>query len=328
MNRLFRLAVVSILAVGMVAAASNTAHAQIIAGAFANTSDLPLVLNPALTVPPHQIAIVGAGFGATAPVGATSPVGNGIYFGFTKLTTGLSWSDSLIFVNMPPDVPAGTYLLAVVTSPTYAVFNLTVKIETAGPAGPTGATGPTGPTGVAGPTGDTGATGAPGSTGATGATGATGVGLTGPTGPTGPAGATGPTGPASVPVIATFRGFTGVIAASSTVFVFAGPTASLTVLSGDRILVEASAGLGVGTGSIELPVDMDVCYQASGGPVVEVGINYITALVPLQRKIFTVNNVFTGLTPGLYSFGACYKNGNATAVDGNDWTQGYALILR
>ena len=165
MNRLFRLAAVSILAVGMVATVSTTANAQIIAAAFANTSDEPLVLNPVLTVPPHQIAIVGAGFGATAPVGATSPVGNGIYFGFTKLPTGLSWSDPLIFVNMPPDVPAGTYLLAVVTSPTYAVFNLTVKIETAGPAGPTGATGATGPTGDAGPTGDTGATGAPGATG-------------------------------------------------------------------------------------------------------------------------------------------------------------------
>lgn len=322
MNRLFKLALTSMLALGMVAGSSNTAHAQIIAGAFANTSGAPLVLNPMLTVPPGQIAIVGAGFGVTAPVGATSPIGNGIYIGFTKLPSGLSWSDSLIFVDLPAGIPAGTYLLAVVTSPTYAVFNIGVKYETAGPAGPTGATGATG---LTGPTGATGDAGAPGTTGATGATG---IGLTGPTGETGATGATGATGPQHVPVTAVFRGLTGSIASGSSVFVFAGPTTSVSVLSGDRILVQASSALSVGSGSTEVSIDMSVCYQPSGGSVTEVGLNYLSAFIPIQRKVFSANDIFSGLTPGLYSFGMCYRNSSATVVAGNDWTQGYALVLR
>jgi hypothetical protein len=124
----------------------------------------------------------------------------------------------------------------------------------------------------------------------------------------------------------TFRGNIDDLAAPVTDWTFAGPTTNVTVNSTDRILVEATAVLGVGTGAAEGVVDLDVCYQPAGGAVTEVGSNYVEVNVPVTRKAFTVNNVFSGLT-GTVTVGLCYTNTDIALI-GNDWLQGYALVLR
>jgi len=124
-----------------------------------------------------------------------------------------------------------------------------------------------------------------------------------------------------------FRGPAGNIASGSTVFVFAGPTTTLTLTSSDKALVAASASLGVGSGSSEIAVDLDACYQIGAGSVTAPGGNYLNVLIPVNRKVFSVNNIFSGLT-GTVKVGFCARNGTATALTGNDWVQGYALIFK
>ena len=164
MNTFRKAGVTALLAAAMFAVAAS-AHAQRIAAAFPNTSNDPLVIGP-LTVPPGQIGIIGTGFGATAPPEATNPTGNGVYVAFSKLTTGLSWSNSLILADLPSGLPDGSYMVWVLLSPTmFNPFEFTITKRVPGPAG---ATGPTGATGARGATGAMGATGPTGPTGAKG----------------------------------------------------------------------------------------------------------------------------------------------------------------
>ena len=252
--------------------------------------------------------------GAQGPTGATGPLG-------PQGATG-------------PSGPLGAQ------GPTGATGPLGPQGAT-GPSGPLGAQGPTGATGPAGPQGATGATGPFGPAGAQGPTGATGPagpqGATGATGPFGPAGAQGPTGatgPAGpqgasgVVTQATFRGSANNIAANLTTFTFIGPLATVTVASTDKILVEASAALGVGTGTAEIPLDLDVCYRQGAGATIEVGFNYINVPVPVSRKVFTVNNIFIQGLTGSVTVGMCVRNPNNTILTGNDWVQGYVLVLK
>jgi len=195
-------------------ASTVAAEAQRVLVVFPNPTDQPTVISPTVTVPPGKIAIIGYNFGTVAPFDATTPGGNGVYLASVKLTSGLVWSNNLILADLPPDLPDGSYMIAVVT--TTEMFNpfefkLDKRPVISGPPGPTGPTGPTGETGQRGATGETGATGAPGSTGASGATGPTGpTGESGPAGvglpgPTGPTGATGPAAPASESGVYTAR---------------------------------------------------------------------------------------------------------------------------
>jgi len=173
MNELIKIRGAAVIAWAIVVLSSVNAHAQIITAAFPNRSTDPLVVSPMLTVPAGKIAILGTGFGSTAPPGATNPTGNGVYLAFAKLTTGLSWSNNLIFADLPSGLPDGSFMLAVVLTPTmFNPFEFTIDKDVPGAPGPTGPTGATGATGATGVPGIPGATGATGPTGATGAAGA------------------------------------------------------------------------------------------------------------------------------------------------------------
>lgn len=165
--------------------------------------------------------------------------------------------------------------------------------------------------GPAGPTGPQGAPGAPGTAGAPG--------TQGPAGPTGPSG---------IVTSATFRGAANNIAADLTVFTFIGPLATVTVSSTDKILVEASAALGVGTGTAEIPIDLDVCFRQGAGSTTEVGFNYMNVPIPVVRKVFTVNNIFAQGLTGSVTVGMCVRNPTNTVLIGNDWLQGYVMVLK
>ena len=159
----------------------------------------------------------------------------------------------------------------------------------------------------------------PGPIGATGPTGATGL--------RGPTGATGPQGTSGVVTQASFMDLVGNIAAKTGGFVFVGATTSLRgVLSSNKILVEASAALGVGTGSDPLLVEINVCYKRGGDAVTALWPS-LDAYVPVKRQVVSVNKIFYGLW-GDFVFGMCVYNGNPTALTGNGLVQGYALVLQ
>ena len=188
---------------------------------------------------------------------------------------------------------------------------LSITLVSQGPTGPQGAqgaAGPMGPQGVQGPQGPQGPQGAQG--------------------PQGPAGPAGPTGPSGVISNAVFRGAVGTLGATVSNFTFTGPTAVVNLPStSNKLLVQISAAIGVGTGSTEYGVDLDACIQPSGGAVTSVGFNYINASVPVNRKIFTVNLLTSGFS-GNYTVGLCYRNSNGVSITGNDWLQGYALVFQ
>jgi hypothetical protein len=271
-----------------------------------------------LNTPNPTLAIEGNNFGADPDVYM------GVSGGALAPLTVLSASNNFISAALTGATSGpGTYLLVVSKGPAPVDTNsLSVTI------GATGLAGPQGPTGATGPAGAAGATGATGPAGPAGATGATGP--AGPAGAAGPTGATGPAGPAGSGAALTFvfRGVLGTIPASTSNFGFAGPTTTVAAIAGDRILVQGSAAIGVGTGSTEFVIDMDACIQPSGGVPTSVGSNYLSAYIPVQRKVFSVNNIFTITTTGSYTFGLCYRNGNSTAISGTDWTQGYVVVFR
>ena len=208
----------------------------------------------------------------------------------------------------------------------------------AGPAGPTGATGaqgpsgPAGATGAQGPAGPAGATGAQGPAGPAGATGAQGpagpagaTGAQGPAGPTGATGATGPQGPSGIVATASFAGSVTSIAGNSANYVFAGPTASVTVSANQRLTGSAVAVLGL---SVPGPQFMDIglCFQDAGGLQNFAGGSYMTAVATGNRTTFAVASSRGGMTAGTVFVGFCVKNTGASALSNNDYVNGWVQV--
>ena len=198
---------------------------------------------------------------------------------------------------------------------------------TTGLTGATGATGLTGATGTTGLTGATGATGLTGATGATGLTGATGAtGLTGATGAQGVQGVTGATGPVSPMLIQTFGGSVGTIAGNSTLWVFVGPTTSITLTQDMWVSANAQAPIGLGAGGPQAYY-YDVCFQNISTGIIEpfTGFNYSNGSLTTQRT--TVAAMFSKVLPaGTYNIGFGVYNYNAQPISNNGWVNGYIMI--
>ena len=189
-------------------------------------------------------------------------------------------------------------------------------------AGPTGATGATGATGPTGPTGaPSTAAGPTGPTGPTGATGASGS--AGPTGATGPGGATGTTG---IVTTAQLSGPISSIAASAPNFVFAGPTATLTISATQRLTGAAAAPLG--TGSSTALIDIALCYALGAGSlqILSGGSNYETVTATTTRIPYSVAMSAVIGTAGTYTVGFCVRNNGAVALTNNDYVAGYVQV--
>ena len=162
--------------------------------------------------------------------------------------------------------------------------------------------------------------------GATGPAGATGP--TGTTGATGPVGATGPTGATGSSVtVATFSGYVDPIAANSTLYVFAGPTVSVTLAVTSKVVGVASAPLALGAGG-PTTFYSGMCYQLSAGGTITnfVGGAYSINVATAQRQSFTASAGVT-LAPGTYLIGMGIRNVGAIALSMNDYVNGYIMII-
>ena len=164
--------------------------------------------------------------------------------------------------------------------------------------------------------------GATGPTGTTGTTGATGA--TGPVGATGPTGATGP----SV-TVAVFSGFVSPIAPNSQVYVFAGPTVSVTLAVNTKVVGVASApfGLNINTaGTSDFYSGM--CYQLSAGGTITnfVGGAFSINTATAQRHSVTASAGVT-LAPGTYLIGMGIRNLGPIQMSNNDYVNGYIMII-
>ncbi len=210
-----------------------------------------------------------------------------------------------------------------------------------GPQGPTGSVGPQGPSGATGPpgaTGPQGPQGTPGPTGPTGAQGAQGnqgpqgpAGVQGPAGSPGAQGATGAQGPAGpagadgVMQMEEFSGFVGTLAASATTYVFAGPTASITLGGSARLFGSATAALGA-TNAVSARIGL--CYQVGAGTLVLFAgtIDYLNVDIDSKRIAYATSAATGALAAGTYTVGFCVQNTSAEDIDDTDWVNGWVGV--
>ncbi|MFO1305935.1 MAG: hypothetical protein U1F54_19595 [Burkholderiales bacterium] len=197
------------------------------------------------------------------------------------------------------------------------------------PGNLTGPTGPTGPTGATGATGSTGPIGAPGPVGATGPTGPTGTaGATGATGATGAKGATGSTGPQGPTGVVDVKSWYGAIASlvvlQNDVYQFIGPTVTVTVASGQRIVSSSAFTIGSGLGG---NIAWEICYRDTVSSAIIADRYIISTLYPGQRVTISPAKAI-GPPAGTYEVGVCMAgSGAARILDNNDYIWGWAMVV-
>ncbi len=277
-------------------------------------------------------------FGASVLVETHTPLTNSNGLANFDIGTGtpvlgsigtIAWASGPYFLKLDIDPAGGTsYSVSSVTQFTsvpYALFSANGTPGPAGAQGPAGPQGATGLTGAAGPQGPAGATGAQRPQGAFGAQGPQGA--TGPTGTTGPAGAVGPAGATGATGIVGFATTSGSQVAVTADIAFLGPTVSLTILSGQKVMLTAHQAFGstsVGGGTL-----LNLYPCSSNGSLVQLAGGGILALtVPQnQRQIFGLSHVFTGLASGTYTFGLGGQSSNFTNWNNGEWGFVSAIVF-
>ena len=256
-----------------------------------NNPRLPAILSAVgqYGVTPNQLTITGSNFGSIPPA---------VNLDALTLTV-VSSSPTIVVCLIPDGFLAGTYTLQLTNNETR--FSTTSDFA----YGAVGAAGPTGPTGPAGAQG-----------------------LTGPAGPAGPAGAQGVTGFTGIVNSASFNGTIGLLSGNPGSFQFIGPTATLSISSGDKVFAMASAALGTSNGSSqELGVGLDICYSLNGGPVTNAsGPQQHTVVDIYARLLYSVNGIFSPGS-GTAVVGMCWLNSQPIAVLGGRM-YGSALVLK
>jgi hypothetical protein len=108
----------------------------------------------------------------------------------------------------------------------------------------------------------------------------------------------------------------------SSAFQFLGPTASVTLTSGQALVGTVSAGLGSSTGAI---ANFSICADSGGGAFPLNG-GILGIPIDAQRRIYSESVVLQPgtVSPGSYSVGLC-ATGNTATLNNNDWANGYVM---
>ena len=191
-----------------------------------------------------------------------------------------------------------------------------------GPQGLKGSAGAPGPRGAAGATGLAGAKGTTGSRGPAGPTG--GSGPTGETGATGRAGPTGHLGPTGVVGTGTLNGGIAPTIANANIYVFAGPTLSVTTTASQRLVGSAVALLGSSGGT---NIWYGLCYKPSTSSTLQnwAGLDYLETPVAARQAFSVSASVAPGA--GTFTVGFCVKNNGASNLDNNNWVNGWVEVV-
>lgn len=295
-----------------------------------DTSDLP-ILNSAVGI---KISVLqGSSSGTPVFIETHSTTTNGI--GLISLQIGagtpvlgniasVDWSLGPYFVKTETDPNGGTSYSIVGTSELLSVPYALYSVNgTPGPTGPAGTQGATGPQGPQGPQGATGAAGPQGPQGPQGATG--------PAGPQGTTGATGPQGPQGATGVVSMHSFAGLIpsiAASSATYIFAGPTTTVTISAGQKIVGAATAPLATISGIATAKIGL--CYAPISTPsnlTNFVGFNFSVVQIDITKDTYSATATVSGLSPGTYLVGFGVFNSGLVAISNNDYVNGWVMVV-
>lgn len=122
------------------------------------------------------------------------------------------------------------------------------------------------------------------------------------------------------------RGAAGIVAANTNAYVFVGPTATVTTtLAYGKVFGAASAVIALSAGG-PVQVRVGLCHQIGSGTITNfVGSDYT------EMQLTTVQNTvsasaYTQLAPGTYNVGFCVYNGSASAINNNDFVNGWIML--
>ena len=129
-----------------------------------------------------------------------------------------------------------------------------------------------------------------------------------------------------------FSGHIQSIAGNNSVYVFAGPAATVTVSGPNQVLVgSAEAVLGFQAGASPGAVRIGICYQRidiPNQPVTNfVGPDYTTHRVVSERRTYPASGHVTGLPAGMYKIGVGVLNSTSAILADVDFVNGYVLVL-
>lgn len=132
----------------------------------------------------------------------------------------------------------------------------------------------------------------------------------------------------AAPVFHPIGGQVASIAGGAGAFEFVGPTASVTVASTQtRVAGVVSAVLGTVSGTTTARVSL--CFQlVSGGAINDLSVShYLEPSFGPTRATYTASAARSGLPAGTYNMGLCIRNLFATAIDNNNWMQGWFQVV-
>ncbi|MFN8302314.1 MAG: hypothetical protein U0U46_07465 [Saprospiraceae bacterium] len=147
-----------------------------------------------------------------------------------------------------------------------------------------------------------------------------------PVGPQGPQGPAGPQGAQGIVMAGNWNGPIYSIPNTNSAYVFAGPTATVTVSANQQICVWASSPLGTTSGTV--PINYGLGYQNfSGGPITSfLGGSFMIADVTTVRDIYSACGCFTP-GAGTWKIGAVVRHDSSQAVNQNDYVHGMYFIV-
>lgn len=147
-------------------------------------------------------------------------------------------------------------------------------------------------------------------------------------GPQGPPGPEGPQGPQGVVSVTGFAGLVNSIVGNNPQYVFAGPTATITITSSSqKVTVVANAPLALQAGSPPQNVQAGACYQPQGGTVANfVGGNFSVVTLSTTKTMVGVSATMTGFPPGTYTVGMGILNPGTFPANNNDYVNGWVML--
>lgn len=112
-------------------------------------------------------------------------------------------------------------------------------------------------------------------------------------------------------------------------YVFVGPTTTITVTStGDIIMGTAEAPLATSAGVVGVQFGLGYQLNGTGAITNFVGGNYSFIQIGTERSTRTACASITGLAPGNYTVGVIISNTTTTAINNNDYVNGYFTHIK
>lgn len=127
-----------------------------------------------------------------------------------------------------------------------------------------------------------------------------------------------------------FTGYIGSFSSASRPWTFMGPTQTVTVAAGQKLVGSAVAVLATMSATPVTNVGIGLCSQlgTTGALAVFAGGAYTATSITSTRATYAASAVRTGLAAGTYTVGFCFQTPTANGpIDNNEWVNGWVMVV-